>query len=86
MPELPEVETTRSGIAPFVERQTIMQVTVRDTRLRWPVRSDLHNILVGQTITAVGRRAKYLLLNTGHGTLMIHLGMSGRLILFLTMV
>lgn len=79
MPELPEVETTRSGIAPFVENQIVSQVIVRDGRLRWPVTADLNNILVGKTITAVKRRAKYLLLETDSGTLLIHLGMSGRL-------
>lgn len=79
MPELPEVETTRSGIAPFVEGQMVTQVIVRDGRLRWPVTADLNNILVGKTVTAVKRRAKYLLLETDSGTLLIHLGMSGRL-------
>ncbi|MCX4188762.1 bifunctional DNA-formamidopyrimidine glycosylase/DNA-(apurinic or apyrimidinic site) lyase [Methylophaga sp. OBS3] len=79
MPELPEVETTRKGIAPYVEGQTVSQVIVRDSRLRWPVTDDLNNILVGQTVTAVKRRAKYLLLETDQGNLLMHLGMSGRL-------
>ncbi len=79
MPELPEVETTRSGIAPFIEGQIVSQVIVRDGRLRWPVTAGLNNILVGKTINVVKRRAKYLLLETDQGTLLIHLGMSGRL-------
>lgn len=77
MPELPEVETSRRGIAPYIEGQRIDRVVVRDRRLRWPVARDLEDRLAGATIESVGRRAKYLLLNTNHGSAIIHLGMSG---------
>ena len=79
MPELPEVETTRQGIKPYVEDQIIQKVTIRDYRLRWPIPDNLPELLEGQTIRAVYRRAKYLLLDIGHGFLIIHLGMSGSL-------
>ncbi len=79
MPELPEVETTRRGIAPHVTGRTISAVIVRQPRLRWPVPRGLDNKLRGQTIQRVGRRAKYLLLTLDSGTLIIHLGMSGSL-------
>ena len=77
MPELPEVETTRRGIAPALEGSTIERVTVRDRRLRWPVTAGLEQMLRGQTVAALRRRAKYLLLETSAGTALIHLGMSG---------
>ena len=79
MPELPEVETIRRGIEPHVAGRRIESVTIRDPRLRWPVPSDLAGRLPGQRIRSVRRRAKYLLLDTESGTVMIHLGMSGRL-------
>ena len=77
MPELPEVETSRRGIAPFIEGQRVENVVIRQRRLRWPVDSTVDQRLTGATIDTVGRRAKYLLLNTGSGTAIIHLGMSG---------
>lgn len=77
MPELPEVETSRRGIAPWVEKQEVSGVIIRDRRLRWPVPRDIDNCLPGQRIRNVGRRAKYLLFDTGAGTAMLHLGMSG---------
>ena len=77
VPELPEVETSRRGIAPWVEQQEIRDVIVRDRRLRWPVPTDIDKYLPGQQIRSVGRRAKYLLLGTDAGTAMLHLGMSG---------
>ena len=79
MPELPEVETTRQGIAPHCEGQTVTRVTVRDSRLRWPVPDTLAEHLQGQVIRTVDRRAKYLLLNLDAGTVIVHLGMSGSL-------
>ncbi|MFZ0257461.1 MAG: bifunctional DNA-formamidopyrimidine glycosylase/DNA-(apurinic or apyrimidinic site) lyase [Gammaproteobacteria bacterium] len=79
MPELPEVETTRRGLSPFLAQQQIVAVKVREARLRWPVPTELARVLPGLTIEHVGRRAKYLLLTTDHGTLIIHLGMSGSL-------
>lgn len=79
MPELPEVETTRRGIAPHLEGQSIAQVITRHPRLRWPIPENLPEFLTGLTILAVTRRAKYLLLDCGIGTLIFHLGMSGSL-------
>ena len=79
MPELPEVETTARGIRPHVVGKKITAVLVRDARLRWPVPKNLPQHLVGNMIEQVERRAKYLLLRTHSGTLLIHLGMSGNL-------
>lgn len=79
MPELPEVETTRRGIAPHVEGVLIDGVIVRQRRLRWPIDAGLEQRLAGQRIVQVGRRAKYLLLQLESGVLLIHLGMSGSL-------
>ena len=79
MPELPEVETTRRGIEPHITGREVRQVIVRDHRLRWPVPTDLSERLVGQRLITARRRAKYLLLDTASGTVMIHLGMSGSL-------
>ncbi len=79
MPELPEVETTRRGIEPHCLGLAVTAVTVREPRLRWPVPSDLPQRLRGQRIQSVRRRAKYLLLDTAAGSLMVHLGMSGSL-------
>jgi len=79
MPELPEVETTRRGIAPHLAGKTIVQVVIRNSRLRWPVPDELPSLLPGLTIRRVTRRAKYLLLDCDAGTLLIHLGMSGSL-------
>jgi formamidopyrimidine-DNA glycosylase len=77
MPELPEVETSRRGIAPWVEDQEVSQVIVRERRLRWPVPTDVDRELPGQKIHSVRRRAKYLIFETGKGSAMLHLGMSG---------
>jgi len=77
MPELPEVETSRRGIAPWVENQQVRDVIVRDRRLRWPIPADIDRNLPGQQIRSVKRRAKYLLFDTAAGTAMLHLGMSG---------
>ena len=79
MPELPEVETSRRGIAPWVENQRVTDVIVRDRRLRWPVPEHLEERLEGQTIRSVRRRAKYLFLDTDGGSAIMHLGMSGSL-------
>lgn len=79
MPELPEVETTRKGIQPYLEKAVISRVTIRNHSLRWPIATDLAQILTQQTIHTVKRRAKYLLIQCDTGTLMIHLGMSGSL-------
>lgn len=79
MPELPEVETTRRGLAPHLSGQVITGAVVRNPRLRWPVPADLDAILRGQTIRQVERRAKYLLVRCDRGCLILHLGMSGSL-------
>ncbi|MGB1989436.1 MAG: DNA-formamidopyrimidine glycosylase family protein, partial [Cycloclasticus pugetii] len=79
MPELPEVETTRRGIAPHIEGKQVSQVIVRQAKLRWPVSPEVSTLLPGLCINHVKRRAKYLLLETDKGTLIIHLGMSGSL-------
>lgn len=79
MPELPEVETTRRGISPWVVGQRVLRVVVREPRLRWPVPARLGRALSGSCIEGVARRAKYLLLGTASGTLILHLGMSGSL-------
>lgn len=79
MPELPEVETTRRGIAPYCEGHTVTDVIIRNHNLRWPVSRSLASRLRQQRIIAVERRAKYLLIRTNKGTLILHLGMSGSL-------
>ena len=78
MPELPEVETTRRGIAPHIQDQVIRGAVIRQPRLRWPV-PDLDSLLRGRRVLAVERRAKYILIRFAHGTLIVHLGMSGSL-------
>jgi formamidopyrimidine-DNA glycosylase len=79
LPELPEVETTRRGIEPHLRGRRVTAVRVHDRRLRWPVTPGLDATLRGQRVRAVERRAKYLLLRFEHGTLIMHLGMSGNL-------
>jgi formamidopyrimidine-DNA glycosylase len=79
LPELPEVETTRRGLAPYVRRRRIASLSVYEPRLRWRVARDLPRRVAGQRIVRVGRRAKYLLLGLESGTLLLHLGMSGNL-------
>ena len=77
MPELPEVETTRRGLAPHLEGRRITGVTLRRPDLRWPIPEAVAERLPGQRIEAVERRAKYLLTRTGAGSALWHLGMSG---------
>jgi len=79
MPELPEVEVTRLGIAPHLQGRVISAVKVLDGRLRWPVPSALTKILPGQKLHAIERRGKYLLIELDIGHLLIHLGMTGTL-------
>ncbi|MEQ1916032.1 MAG: bifunctional DNA-formamidopyrimidine glycosylase/DNA-(apurinic or apyrimidinic site) lyase [Gallionella sp.] len=76
MPELPEVETTRNGLAPHMVGALIVAAVVRNRSLRWPI-PDLP--VDGRTILGLTRRAKYLLMDCGNGTLILHLGMSGSL-------
>ncbi|MCX8638486.1 bifunctional DNA-formamidopyrimidine glycosylase/DNA-(apurinic or apyrimidinic site) lyase [Gilliamella sp. B3172] len=78
MPELPEVETSRRGILPYLKGQTIKQIIVRQPKLRWPI-DEAINGAHGQVILDVQRRAKYLLLKLTHNWIVIHLGMSGSL-------
>ncbi|MCC5855232.1 MAG: bifunctional DNA-formamidopyrimidine glycosylase/DNA-(apurinic or apyrimidinic site) lyase [Idiomarina sp.] len=78
MPELPEVEVSRLGILPYFDQQRIRAVHVYHRQLRWPVPETV-SLLEGQQITQVRRRAKYLLLDSDVGTLILHLGMSGKL-------
>jgi len=79
MPELPEVETTRRGLAPHVEGRTVADVVLRRPDLRWPIPPEVVALLPGRRIEAVRRRAKYLLLDTDAGSALLHLGMSGSL-------
>lgn len=79
MPELPEVETTRRGLAPWLEGRRITAVTLRRPDLRWPIPEAIARLLPGQRILGLRRRAKYLLLDTAAGSALLHLGMSGQL-------
>jgi len=78
MPELPEVEVTRRGIAPHLVNKLIESVAVREARLRWRIPNAVRS-LAGRVVGAVTRRGKYLLLECGDGHLIMHLGMSGSL-------
>lgn len=84
MPELPEVETTCRGIAPVLCGQTVVETIVRCARLRWPISSDLAARLHGRTLRALSRRGKYLQFIFDHGTMLVHLGMSGSLRVYTT--
>lgn len=79
MPELPEVETTRRGLAPHVRGRRIRALELYERRLRWPVAAGLPAKLAAQRILSTGRRGKYLLLKLESGALIVHLGMSGNL-------
>jgi formamidopyrimidine-DNA glycosylase len=79
VPELPEVETTRRGLAPYMEGQRVDAVIVRNRDLRWPVSRELARQASGRTVRSVGRRGKYLLVDCGSGWIIVHLGMSGSL-------
>jgi formamidopyrimidine-DNA glycosylase len=79
MPELPEVETTRRGLAPLVTAHRIARLTVRERRLRWPIARGLNARVEGREVVALNRRGKYLLFELDRGCLLLHLGMSGSL-------
>ena len=82
LPELPEVETVRRGLAPHLEGQRIARAEARRPDLRWPLPPDLVQVLTGATVTALRRRSKYLLADLDRGgTLLMHLGMSGRMLI-----
>ncbi|HET9175051.1 MAG TPA: DNA-formamidopyrimidine glycosylase family protein, partial [Pseudolabrys sp.] len=78
MPELPEVETVRRGLAPAMEGRRFVRVDVRRGDLRWPLPRRFAQRLHGKTVEGLGRRAKYLLADLSSGdVLVMHLGMSG---------
>ena len=79
MPELPEVETSRRGIEPHVQNQTVRRVIIRQPSLRWPVPDELPTLITRRKILAVDRRGKYILLRFTNGAVILHLGMSGSL-------
>jgi formamidopyrimidine-DNA glycosylase len=79
MPELPEVETTRRGIAPALTGQRVLELVVRERRLRWPIARTIESRVRGAIVRQVERRAKYILLYFDAGTIILHLGMSGSL-------
>ena len=79
MPELPEVETTRRGIDAVATGHRLKRLIVHETRMRWPIPTDMAQRLQGQVVRACKRRGKYLLLEFDEGTQLVHLGMSGSL-------
>ena len=79
MPELPEVEITRRGLAAHLTGLSVTDAIIRHAQLRWPIPQSLPKLLRGKTIRALKRRGKYLLVGFDHGTLILHLGMSGSL-------
>ena len=82
MPELPEVETVRAGLAPFMEDAVMERVDVNRPDLRWPFPDRMAERLTGQRILRLRRRSKYVLVDTiDQQTLLIHLGMSGRMLI-----
>ena len=82
MPELPEVETVRRGLCPAMEGQVIAKASVNRPNLRWPFPDNMAERLTGKTVTALRRRSKYILADLSSGeTLIIHLGMSGRMLI-----
>ncbi|MDB6179260.1 bifunctional DNA-formamidopyrimidine glycosylase/DNA-(apurinic or apyrimidinic site) lyase [Paracoccus sp. Z330] len=82
MPELPEVETVRRGLIPYLEGQRIARAEARRPDLRWPLPPDLVQVLTGATVTGLRRRSKYILADLDRGgALLLHLGMSGRMVI-----
>ena len=79
MPELPEVEVTRLGVSPYLVSHKVTGLVLRRAGLRWPFPKNLAQDMVGHTVQSTGRRGKYLLVHFEHGTLIIHLGMSGHI-------
>lgn len=81
MPELPEVETVRRGLLPAMEGRQILSAEVRRPDLRWPLPERMAERLTGARVLRLGRRSKYILVDLSTGeTLLIHLGMSGRML------
>lgn len=82
MPELPEVETVRRGLLPVLEGATIARAEVNRPDLRWPLPERMADRLTGRKVTALRRRSKYILADIDSGeTLLVHLGMSGRMLI-----
>lgn len=79
MPELPEVEITRRGVAPLLVGRRIEALVVREPRLRWPIAPELPAQVAGRVVRALRRRAKYLIIELDRGAVILHLGMSGAL-------
>ncbi len=79
MPELPEVETIKRGIAPHIEKHVVQKVIIREKRLRWLIPDNLATLMKKKCLEKVHRRGKYLLFQFSQGYLLIHLGMSGSL-------
>lgn len=75
MPELPEVETTKTSLLPLLD-QAVISVKVRESRLRWPIPEDIEK-LNGQKLVKLTRRSKYILAEFEHDSMLWHLGMSG---------
>lgn len=87
MPELPEVETVRRGLAPMMEGRRIVAADIRRPDLRWPLPARMAERLTGARVERLGRRSKYLLADLDRGeTLLVHLGMSGRWLVAETIV
>jgi formamidopyrimidine-DNA glycosylase len=78
MPELPEVEVSKMGITPHIKNQKVIKVNIHNASMRWPVPDDVYQ-LQNVNVTRIERRAKYLLLHCEHGSVILHLGMSGNL-------
>jgi len=78
MPELPEVETTKNGLANILTNKTIIDVEIRNPNLRWKIDQSIKSRIKYQAIRSFSRRGKYILFNLDNGYLMIHLGMSGK--------
>lgn len=82
MPELPEVETVRTGLAPHLEGRIIARAEARRPDLRWPLPPDLVQVLTGARVSGLRRRSKYILADLeDRGSLLLHLGMSGRMLI-----
>ena len=81
MPELPEVETVVNGLSPHLIGKKFIEVKIYQPHLRWPIPAELPKLIINQKILGITRRAKYILIQFKHHYLVIHLGMSGRLIL-----
>jgi len=79
MPELPEVEVSKLGVSQHLNQKIISDIIVRTPKLRWDIPTEQLKSLIGQRIIAVSRRAKYLIIETVGGDIIIHLGMSGSL-------